>query len=177
MGANPLVRLVMLRRIEVLMQAMVLVLAVAVAGIPLEVVPMSAIIALLAAVNLLTQWRLDKGAPVSETKSSLHLAIDVGILGAAALLCRRLGQSLRLAVPAAAHAGRGDAAGRHAWAMAAITLLAYTFLIFWNLPLPPPQGDLAQFDALLARATGRPANTPRTAAALPCTFSACGSTS
>jgi two-component system sensor histidine kinase RegB len=38
--------------------------------------------------------------------------------------------------------------------MAAMTLAAYTFLIFWKLPLPPPQGDLAQFDALLARATG-----------------------
>jgi two-component system sensor histidine kinase RegB len=43
---------------------------------------------------------------------------------------------------------------RYAWSMAAMTLAAYTFLIFWKLPLPPPQGDLAQFDALLARATG-----------------------
>jgi hypothetical protein len=61
--------------------------------------------------------------------------------------------------------------------MAGLTLFAYTFLMFWNLPLPPPQGDLAQFDALLARATGGTQHTPRTAAALRCMFWACGSTS
>jgi two-component system sensor histidine kinase RegB len=41
--------------------------------------------------------------------------------------------------------------------MAGLTLLAYTFLLFWNLPLPAPQGEwtqLQQLDALLARATG-----------------------
>ena len=50
--ASSLTRLVALRRIEVLTQAMVLVLAVAWLKIPLEVVPMTAVIALLAAVNL-----------------------------------------------------------------------------------------------------------------------------
>ncbi len=152
--ANPLVRLVMLRRIEVLMQAIVLVLAVTWLGIPLEVVPMTAIIALLAAVNLITQWRLDKGAPVSENEILLHLAFDAGILG---LLLYFAGGSanpfvsLFLLPPTLAAA---MLPARHAWAMAAITLAAYTSLIFWNLPLPSPRGDLAELDALLARATG-----------------------
>lgn len=152
--ANPLLRLVVLRRIEVLTQAIVLVLAVAWLGIPLEVVPMTAVIVLLAAVNLITQWRLDRGAPVSENEIFLHLAFDAGVLG---LLLYFAGGSanpfvsLFLLPPTLAAA---MLPARHAWAMAAVTLAAYTFLIFWNLPLPPPQGDLAEFDVLLARATG-----------------------
>ncbi|HNN45031.1 MAG TPA: ATP-binding protein, partial [Azospira sp.] len=43
---------------------------------------------------------------------------------------------------------------RQAWLMAGATLLAYSFLMFWNLPLPPPQGEMAELDALLARASG-----------------------
>lgn len=152
--ANPLQRLLLLRRIEVLTQAMVLILAVAWLRIPLEVVPMSAAIALLAAVNLLTQWRIHQGDRCSEGEIFAHLAIDVGIL---ALLLYFAGGStnpfvsLFLLPPTLAAA---MLPARQAWAMAGVTLIAYTFLIFWKLPLPPPQGDLAQFDALLARATG-----------------------
>jgi hypothetical protein len=99
--ANSLTRLVGLRRIEVLTQAMVLVLAVAWLKIPLEIVPMTAVIALLAAVNLLTQWRVDTGGACSPGEVFGHLAIDVGCPRRAALLCRRFGQPLRVAVPAA----------------------------------------------------------------------------
>jgi two-component system sensor histidine kinase RegB len=153
-AGGPLTRLLALRRIEVLTQALVLVLAVSWLKIPLAVVPMTAVIALLAAVNLLTQWRIDKGGPSSENEVFAHLTFDVVIL---ALLLYFAGGSanpfvsLFLLPPTLAAA---MLPARHAWAMAAITLLAYTFLIFWKLPLPPPQGDLAQFDALLARATG-----------------------
>ncbi|MBK7955147.1 MAG: HAMP domain-containing histidine kinase [Candidatus Accumulibacter sp.] len=151
---NPLTRLLALRRIEVLTQATVLLLAVSWLKIPLQVVPMTAIIALLASVNLLTQWRIDQGLPSSENEIFAHLTFDVGIL---ALLLYFAGGSanpfvsLFLLPPTLAAA---MLPARHAWAMAGITLLAYTFLIFWKLPLPLPQGDLAQFDALLARATG-----------------------
>jgi two-component system sensor histidine kinase RegB len=134
-------------------------------------------IALLAAVNLLTQWRLVPVARPAEGEVFAHLAIDVGCLGVLLYFAGGSANpfvSLFLLPPTLAAA---MLPARYAWAMAAMTLAAYTFLIFWKLPLPPPQGDLAQFDALLARATGGPANTPRTAAALPCTFSACGSTS
>ncbi|HCZ13591.1 MAG TPA: hypothetical protein DHV85_03120, partial [Candidatus Accumulibacter sp.] len=60
-----LTRLLMLRRIEVLTQAMVLILAVAWLRIPLALMPMSLAIALLAAVNLVTRKRLDRGGPVT----------------------------------------------------------------------------------------------------------------
>lgn len=152
--ANPLLRLVALRRIEVLTQAVVLLLAVAWLKIPLDLVPMVVVIALLAAINLFTRWRLDRGASAGDGQVFAHLAIDVGALG---LLLYFAGGStnpfvsLFLLPPTLAAA---MLPARHAWAMAALTLAAYTFLVFWKLPLPPPQGDLAQFDALLARATG-----------------------
>jgi two-component system sensor histidine kinase RegB len=176
--ASSLKRLVALRRIEIITQAMVLVLAVAWLKIPLEVVPMTAVIALLAAVNLWTQWRIDTGGPCPREKSS---PIWQSTSAFSLLLLYFAGGSanpfvsLFLLPPTLAAA---MLPARHAWAMATLTLLAYTFLIFWKLPLPPPQGDLAQFDANCSRAPpASPTNTPRTAAALPSTCLACGSTS
>jgi len=153
-SAPPLARLVALRRVEVLTQAVVLTLAVAWLKIPLDVAPMAGIIALLAAANLATQWRLDNGGPVSRNELFSQLSVDVGILG---LLLYFAGGSanpfvsLFLIPPTIAAATLPT---RHAYAMAGVTLAAYTFLMFWNHPLPPPQGELAQLDALLARATG-----------------------
>jgi len=153
----PLMRLVALRRIEVLTQAIVLILAVAWLKIPLDVVTMASIIALLAGINLATQWRIDHGGPVTDGELFAQLSVDVFIL---TLLLYFSGGSanpfvsLFIISPTIAAA---TLPARHAWSMAGITLLAYTFLMFWNLPLPPPQGEfsqLAQLDALLARATG-----------------------
>jgi two-component system, sensor histidine kinase RegB len=151
---NVLARLVALRRIEVLAQAMVLILAVAGLKIPLAVAPMAAIIALLAAINLASQWRLEHGGPASDGELFTQLGVDVALL---ALLLYYAGGSANpfvsiFLLPPTLAAAMLPA--RHAWAMAGLTLAAYTFLMFWNLPLPPPQGDLAQLDALLARATG-----------------------
>jgi two-component system sensor histidine kinase RegB len=118
---------------------------------------MAAIIALLAAINLATQWRIDRGGPVTDGELFAQLSLDVVIL---TLLLYFAGGSanpfvsLFIISPTIAAA---TLPARHAWAMAGLTLLAYTFLMFWNLPLPPPQGEfsqLAELDALLARATG-----------------------
>jgi len=152
---DPLARLVALRRIEVLSQAGVLLLALIWLRIPLEVLPMAGVIALLAAVNLFTQWRLEHGKAVSENEIFTHLVFDTGVL--AVLLYYAGGStnpfvSLFLLPPTLAASMLPT---RHAWAMAGLTLCAYTFLVFWKLPLPSPQGDLAQLDTLLARATGQ----------------------
>jgi two-component system sensor histidine kinase RegB len=154
--ANPLARLVALRRIEVIAQGGVMALALAWLRIPLEIAPMVAASLALGLVNLATQWRLERAWPVSDNMLFAHLAIDAGVLGV--LLYFSGGSanpfiSLFLLPPMLAAA---LLPARHAWAMAGLTLLAYTFLMFWNLPLPAPQGELAQLDALLARATGTP---------------------
>ena len=154
--ANPLARLVALRRIEVIAQGGVMTMALAWLRIPLEITPMVAASLTLALVNLATQWRLERAWPVSDNALFAHLAIDAGVLSV--LLYFSGGSanpfiSLFLLPPTLAAA---LLPARHAWAMAGLTLLAYTFLMFWNLPLPAPQGELAQLDALLARATGTP---------------------
>lgn len=151
---NPLHRLIVLRRVEVLAQALVLILAVFWLRIPLAVAPMAAVIAVLAAANLATQWRLGRSGPVTDGELFAQLSVDVAAL---TLLLYQAGGSanpfvsLFLLPPTLAAA---MLPARFAWAMASLTLAAYTFLMFWNLPLPPAQGELAQLDALLARATG-----------------------
>lgn len=153
-SVNPLARLLALRRVEVLAQSAVLMVAVVWLKIPLAVVPMIGIIALLAAVNLATRWRLEKGGEVSHGEVCAQLVIDVGVL---ALLLYFAGGSSNpfvslFLLPPMLAAVMLPAA--YAWGMAGLTLSAYTFLMFWKLPLPPPQGDLAQLDALFARAAG-----------------------
>lgn len=152
---NPLRRIVALRRIEVLTQTAVLLLAVGWLKIPLQTTPMVGLIALLAVVNRATQWRVKKGAQgftLSEQELFGHLAFDVGIL--TSLLYFAGGSSnpfvsLFLLSPTIAAT---MLPARYAWGLAGLTLTSYTLLMFWNLPLPPPQGDLAELDALVAHA-------------------------
>lgn len=153
-ASNPLRRIVALRCIEVLTQTIVLLLAIVWLKIPLQMMPMVGLIALLAAINCATLWRLTHNAPVTDNELFGQLTVDVGIL--AALLYFAGGSSnpfvsLFLLSPTIAAT---LLPARHAWSLAGITLAAYTLLMFWNLPLPPPQGNLAQLDALIARATG-----------------------
>lgn len=153
-ATHPLARLVALRRIEVIAQGLVMALALAGLRIPLAIAPMVAATVALGLVNLATQWRLERGWPVTDKELLAHLAIDAGALGF--LLYFSGGSanpfiSLFLLPPTLAAA---LLPARYAWAMAGLTLVAYTFLMFWNLPLPAPQGELAQLDAVLARATG-----------------------
>lgn len=147
-------RLVALRRISVLAQGLVLLLAVAWLKIPLVIGPMIAVTVALALFNLYTQWRLQQERPASDDELLTQLLVDVAALG---LLLYFAGGSANpfvslFLVPITIAATALPA--RHAWFMAGATTLAYTFLMFWNLPLPPPQGEMAELDTLLARASG-----------------------
>ena len=147
-------RLVALRRISVLAQGLVLLLAVAWLKIPLVVGPMIAVTVTLALFNLYTQWRLQQERPAGDDELLAQLLVDVAALG---LLLYFAGGSANpfvslFLVPITIAATALPA--RHAWFMAGATTLAYTFLMFWNLPLPPPQGEMAELDTLLARASG-----------------------
>jgi two-component system sensor histidine kinase RegB len=147
-------RLATLRRISVLAQGLVLVLALAWLKIPLTVGPMIAVPVALALFNLYTQWRLQQTRPVSDDELLVQLLVDVAGLG---VLLYFAGGSANpfvslFLIPVTIAATALPA--RHAWFMAVATTLAYTFLMFWNLPLPPPQGEMAELDTLLARASG-----------------------
>jgi two-component system sensor histidine kinase RegB len=147
-------RLVALRRISVLAQGLVLLLAVAWLKIPLVIGPMIAVTVMLALFNLYTQWRLQQERPAGDDELLAQLLVDVAALG---LLLYFAGGSANpfvslFLVPITIAATALPT--RHAWFMAGATTLAYTFLMFWNLPLPPPQGEMAELDTLLARASG-----------------------
>lgn len=151
-------RLVALRRVTLLCQGGVLLLAVSWLRIPLAVLPMLSAIVLLALVNLATQWRLGEAfpwpRPVQDAEVAGQLSLDVLVL---TLLLYYAGGSanpfvsLLLLPPTLAAVALPS---RLAWALAVLAVFAYGFLMFWNLPLPPPQGELAALDALLARAAG-----------------------
>ncbi|MBK9447382.1 MAG: HAMP domain-containing histidine kinase [Betaproteobacteria bacterium] len=147
-------RLVALRRLSVLAQGLVLLLAIAWLKMPLAIGPLIGITVSLALFNLITQWRLQQARPVSDDENLAQLLVDVAALGG--LLYFSGGSanpfvSLFL-VPITIAATALPA--RHAWFMAGATTLVYTFLMFWNLPLPPPQGQMAELDVLVARASG-----------------------
>lgn len=147
-------RLVALRRLSVLAQAAVLLLAVGWLQIPLPVAPMAAITAALGLFNLYAAWRQNRPRPPGDKEVFAQLLVDVAAL--AGLLYFAGGSanpfvSLFLMPPTIAAA---VLPARQAWALAGATLFAYTFLMFWNLPLPAPQGQMAELDALLARASG-----------------------
>lgn len=149
-----LTRIVALRRISVLAQAAVLLLAVGWLKIPLPVAAMAGITVALGLFNLFAQWRLAQPRPISDDEVLAQLLVDVAALGGLLYFAGGSANpfvSLFLVPPTIAAAMLPP---RHAWFIAAATLLAYTFLMFWNLPLPAPQGDLAELDALLARASG-----------------------
>ena len=152
--ATPLQRIVSLRRISVLAQGIVLLLAVGWLRIPLAVAPMVAATVALALFNVFTQWRLQRARPVTSDEVLAQLIVDTAVLG---WLLYYAGGSANpfvslFLVPVVVAATALPA--RHAWAMAGIAATLYSFLMFWNLPLPPPQGELAALDTLFARASG-----------------------
>lgn len=153
-AASLLPRLVALRRITVLAQAAVLLLAIGWLQMPLPLLPMIATTIALALFNLFTQWRLQQPRPVDDDELLAQLFIDVAALGV--LLYHAGGSSNPFVslflVPLTIAATALPA--RHAWLLAGIATLIYTVLMFWNLPLPAPHGLMAELDVRLARASG-----------------------
>lgn len=153
-SASLLPRLVALRRITVLAQGVVLLLAVGWLQMPLDVPWMIGATVALALFNLFTQWRLRQSRPVGDDEILAQLLVDVAVL--AVLLYHAGGSSNPFVslflVPLTVAATALPA--RHAWLMAGATTLVYTLLMFWNQPLPAPHGQMAELDVLLARASG-----------------------
>lgn len=153
-NAQSLARLVALRRVEVLSQAGIVLLATGWLRMPLEVAPMIGASIALALLNLFTQWRLARPWPVGNGEYFAQLCADV--LALAVQLYYAGGSAnpfvslflLPLTIAAA------TLPGRHTWAMAGVTLGAYTLLLFFNQPLPAPQGDLLRLDEFLAGISG-----------------------
>ncbi len=140
--AGHLPRLVNLRWLEVGSQLAVLAIARYALDMSLPWQPMLAVCLALAIGNLLTWWRLKGSWPVTDLELFAQLCTDV--LALSTLLYFSGGSanpfvSLLLLPLTIAATTLG---ARHAWAMAAIVVAAYTLLMVHSQPLPEPRASL-----------------------------------
>lgn len=151
---NQLQRLVVLRWIEVAGQVLVLAMAWGYLHIPLQLAPMVAVTGALAVFNAITWWRQREQRPVGDGEILFQLAVDVAAL---TVLLYFSGGSTNpfvslLLLPLTIAAATLPAT--HAWCMAGLTLVAYSILMFVNIPLPPPESELKRIDDFILGVTG-----------------------
>ncbi len=143
-----------LRRLVALRWVALAVMAITVAAVravyieSLEIAPIGWIITVAAALNVWTSWRVRQPRQVPDSAVFFQLLADTAVL--TGVLYFTGGWSnpfvslflLPLVIAATV------LPQRHAWAMAAATLGAYTLLGFWNVPLPHvhhDHGDSSEF--------------------------------
>ncbi len=151
---SALERLVTLRWVTLVAQISLIALVTVGWKMSLPLAPMLAGIAFLLLVNLATGWRLRHTSTVSDQELFTQLCFDVGTL--AWLLYFAGGSSnpfvslLLLPMTIAAVV----LPRRFGWYLAGLSLAAYSLLVFFNQPLPPPEGNLKTLDQLLAETCG-----------------------
>ncbi len=154
---KPLPRLFALRWIEVCCQVLVLWGAQRLLDIgAVQLRALAAIVAALAAFNLLSWWRLRRLWPVTDLEIFGQICADV--LALAGLLYFAGGSAnpfvslflLPLTITAAI------LPPVYAWVMAGLTLGGYTALLFVSVPLPPLRVDLPFIDSLIGATLGHP---------------------
>lgn len=129
-----------LRNIMVLVQFTAIVVVVSYMGIPLPLWPIGLAPLLLLGFNLLVYWRLETGRSAPELEISLHLFFDMLVF---TYLLYWTGGSVNpfvsaYLVPVALAATFGSF--RHALMLGFISVLMYSILMVWNVPLPPMNG-------------------------------------
>jgi two-component system sensor histidine kinase RegB len=135
-NAVNLQRLFVLRNIAIAGQALTLVLVVRALGMALPVAAMASVIVILALLNLLTRWRLQRAWPVKDVELFAQLLLDV--LALTLLLYFSGGSTnpfvllylLPITLTAAA------LPGFYTWAMAGISIVCYSLLMLAYRPLP-----------------------------------------
>lgn len=132
----------MLRWIEIGVLLLVLLFALRVLALPLPLLPVSAAIAAMLVVNLLTAWRLRRTAAVSDLEFFAQLLADVSAI--TAILYYSGGSTNPLVsfylIPLVIAAITLPSAWT--WGMAALTASCYTLLMFRFYPLMPSDGNL-----------------------------------
>lgn len=140
--AGHLPRLISLRWLAVGAQLAVIEIAHNELRMELPLLPLLAVCGALAICNILTWLRLKAPWPVTDGELFLHLTVDV--LALSTLLYLSGGSAnpfvSLLLLPLTIAATTLHA--RHAWTMAAVTLLAYSLLMFHAQPLPEPRIEL-----------------------------------
>ncbi len=154
--AGHLPRLVNLRWLEVVSQLLVLAIARFGLGMELPVAAMATVTLSLACANILTWLRLATPWPVTDLELFGQLCADV--LALATLLYLAGGSAnpfvslLLLPLTIAAT----TLPPRLAWAMAGLTVLTYSLLLFFSQPLPEPRIQLPLVQQLIGGESGLP---------------------
>lgn len=142
-GADHLRRLMLMRWFAVAGWLALVAAARPLLDIALPLVPMLAIVALLAGFNLATQRRLRRGGAVPDGELFAQLCVDVTALtlllffsgGAANPLVSLYLPSIAIAAVVLP--------GRFAWSIVACSVAAYSLLVFWHVPLPVADAERA----------------------------------
>jgi len=129
-----------LRNTMVLVQLTAIAVTVSYMDIPLPVWPVGLAPLFLLGFNLLVYWRLEAGRSASELEISLHLFFDMLVF---TYLLYWTGGSVNpfvsaYLVPVALAATFGSF--RHALMLGIFSVLMYSVLMVWNVPLPPVNG-------------------------------------
>jgi two-component system sensor histidine kinase RegB len=142
-GADHLRRLLLMRWFAIAGWLALAAAAQPLLDIALPLVPMLAIVLLLAVFNLATRRRLARSGAVSDGELFAQLCVDVTALTLLLFFSGGGANPLvSLYLPTIAIAAV-VLPGRFAWSVVALSVTAYSLLVFWNIPLPVPDAERA----------------------------------
>ncbi len=142
-GQENLRRLLLMRWLAVAGWLALIAAARLMLDIELPLVPMLAIIALLAGFNLATRRRLTRGGAVTDSELFAQLGVDITALTLLLFFSGGGANPLvSLYLPTIAIAAV-VLPGRFAWCVVALSVAAYSLLVFWNIPLPVADAERA----------------------------------
>ncbi len=142
-GADHLRRLLLMRWFAVTGEFVLIVAARPLLGIELPLAPMLAIVALLAGFNLASRRRLARGGAVPNSELFAQFCVDITALTLLLFFSGGGANPLvSLYLPTIAIAAV-VLPGRFAWSIVAFSVIAYSLLVFVNIPLPVPDAERA----------------------------------
>lgn len=142
-GADHLRRLVAIRWFVAGGQLALIAAAGPLLDIALPLAPMLGIVALQAAFNLFSRQRLGRGGAVGDGELFAQLCVDITALTLLLFFSGGAANPLvSLYLPGIAVAAV-VLPGRFAWSVAALSVAAYTVLVFWHVPLPVTDAERA----------------------------------
>jgi two-component system sensor histidine kinase RegB len=142
-GVDPLRRLVLMRWFAVAGQFVLIAAAGPLLDIALPLAPMLGIVALQAGFNLFTRRRLASGGGIADGELFAQLGVDITALTLLLFFSGGAANPLvSLYLPGIAIAAV-VLPGRFAWGVVALSVAAYSLLVFWNVPLPVADAERA----------------------------------
>jgi len=142
-GADPLRRLLLMRWFAVAGWLALLAAAHPLLDIELPLAPMLAIVALLAGFNLATRLRLAQGGAAADNELFAQFCVDITALTVLLFFSGGGANPLvSLYLPGIAIAAV-LLPGRFVWCIVALSIAAYSVLVFWNIPLPVADAERA----------------------------------